>query len=171
MRVLTLSILLLASTANSIAHGYTIGKAIGYGSEIKTIGYHILPYYNIHHKTCFSPELLCFSKTSPIVDGKNTNVSLTEFNFSEHHHFDIGIKDTGIYPLTGLNSSREQEGRNIHEAFGLNLGTRMYYSKNNWAIFTKLVPLTGSLSEQTLLFRFLYTPPKTTHDRNNFFTH
>ena len=160
MRVLILSILTLIAT-DSIAQRYSIGAAAVYGTEIESLGYQVRAYYNIHHKTCFGPELTYFPKTSHVIDGENTDVSLTEFNFNGHHHFNIGVKYLGVYPLAGLNWSREEEGEETNEAFGINIGAGLHYSKKKWTIFTEIIHLTGELSEQTILLGFFYTPSKT----------
>lgn len=159
MRGSILSLFLFISLS-STAQRYSVGTAAAYGSKIEASGYQLRAYYNVDHKTCFGPELTIFPKTTHEIGGENLDVSLTEFNFNGHQHLYFGLKHLGFYPLTGVNWSREETGEDVHEAFGINFGAGLHYSKKKWTIFTEAIHLTGDLSQQTFLLGIFYTPSK-----------
>lgn len=151
---------LVLSTQMVFSQRYSIGAASIYGSKIETFGYQLRAYYNIKHATCFGPEVAFFPKISHHKGGEQIDVSLTEYNFNGHHHFSFGLKNVGLYPLAGVNLSREEENEHLHKAYGFNIGAGLHYSKKKWTIFSEFVHLTGNLSQETMLVGLFYTPQK-----------
>jgi hypothetical protein len=158
---ITIFAFLVMSTQLVFSQRYSIGAASVYGSKIEALGYQLRAYYNIKHATCFGPEVAIFPKTTHhSATSEQVDISLTEYNFNGHHHFSFGLKNVGLYPLAGVNLSREKEDEHLHKAYGFNIGVGFHYSKKKWTIFSEFIHLTGDLSQETMLLGFFYTPQK-----------
>ena len=72
------------------------------------------------------------------------------WNFNAHYVFEIGHK-FGIYPLAGLNWSKEVEEEHSTQNFGVNLGSGFHVFAGRWVPYIEYVYLTGDLSDHKFM--------------------
>jgi len=96
------------------------GVGATYGTDINQFGPNFRLYYFPNDLICIGPEFSWFS-----IKDEGVERDLTEYNISAHFIFEVS-HTTALFPLMGINYSREKEtiGGMVssEEAFGLNLG-------------------------------------------------
>jgi hypothetical protein len=131
-----------------------------YGDDIREPGFNIRGYYNFHdERVCFGPEFTFFRKRREVLEEEQIDKSLFEFNFNGHYVFEITHK-FGLYPLYGVNYSREREDITffntgekedlIIDKWGFNLGGGFHYFLiGDLVLFAEYDHLFSQLSQNT----------------------
>ena len=121
--LILLSIGLFSFNAFSQVEG-TIDVTGTWSTHIKTPGINVRAYFFANDKICFGPELTYFFEKNT---GENT-INTFAMDFNGHYVFETLNHHLGIYPILGLNFTREKEVENIsgeshiQNAFGVNIG-------------------------------------------------
>ena len=137
-----------------------IGAAGIYGDDIQEPGVNLRLYYYNNGKICFGPEFSLFNSHKEIVDGEEVTTKLWEFNFNGHYIFET-TERLGLYPLVGLNVSRETEdieglGRVAEEtSLGVNVGAGAHYVFNRFLLFAEYDYLISNLHQNSFQVGFL----------------
>ena len=139
-----------------------VGPSIAPGNSLSGVNTRI--YYGVNERFCFGPEI-SFFPYQQLTDTYETQ--LWEANVNAHYVFELAHR-LGIYPLSGLNYSIENERLlnsdeiERHNALGINYGAGLHYSINRVLLFTEFKGVVGQLSDEfiTLGAVFLLTKPK-----------
>ena len=146
------------------AQSYSIGIAGVYGDDIQEPGFNLRAYYNLkNERICFGPEFTLFKNHIEEHGNGEIELSLFELNFNVHYIFEISEK-FGVYPLTGLNFSREREEPSAvseesvtEEKWGLNLGFGAHYPVRDFTFFVEYDHLFSDLNQNTYTAGVFYT--------------
>jgi len=110
-------------------------------------------YYGLNERFCFGPEVSYFPYQS--IDSEYEK-SILDLNFNAHYIFEVGEK-IGLYPLTGLNYTIEEERliddnneNEEEEEFGLNYGVGIHYNIEKVFVFAEFKGIIGSLGDEFL---------------------
>ncbi|MCZ6520372.1 MAG: hypothetical protein O6848_02605 [Bacteroidetes bacterium] len=126
-----------------------LGLGGTYGSDIDQFAPNFRAYYFPTHHICFGPEYSWF----PSIESNDVKRQLTEFNLTGHYLLEISHR-TALYPLTGLNYSREKETENGEEettdAFGLNLGAGVHFAYGRVLPFAEYKYIFSDLSQHVI---------------------
>lgn len=92
--------------------------------------------------------------------GEEAEIGLWEINFNTHYIFEVG-EGLGVYPLTGLNFSREVEKVEGHSdvvesVVGLNLGFGAHYEKNRLLFYAEYDRLISDLGQNSFTVGVLF---------------
>ncbi|MCG8389461.1 MAG: porin family protein [Cytophagales bacterium] len=143
------------------AQSYSVGIAGAYGDDIEEPGVNLRAYYNLKNdRICFGPEFTVFRTRSKTVGNEEEEVSLFEVNVNLHYIFELTEK-LGVYPLTGVNFSREKvEVGSLEEAeeeWGVNLGLGAHYAVGKFTVFTEYDHLFSELNQNSFLLGVFFT--------------
>lgn len=161
MKLKLILVLLLSFLCN--AKGISqilLGGGPLYGDDIEEIGINLRAYTFIGDKICFGPEFTTFSKHNTIINGEEAEIGLWEANFNGHYIFEVS-EGLGLYPVAGLNYSREVEkveGHSdvIEDAFGLNFGFGVHYEHKNMIFYTEYDHLFSDLRQNSFTVGVLF---------------
>ena len=131
-----------------------------YGDDIEEIGANLRLYTFIGDRICFGPEFTIFGNHNTMIDGDAAELGLWEVNFNGHFIFEVG-EGLGLYPVTGLNYSREVERVEGHadvveDAFGVNLGFGVHYELKNTILYTEYDRLFSDLRQNSFTIGILF---------------
>jgi len=157
----------------SFAQTYSVGLAGVYGDDIDSPGFNARAYINSNnHKMCIGPEFTWFIPHTETEGDEELERRLFEFNFNGHYVFEI-TKAFGLYALTGVNYSEEEEDHfhngELEESetikeWGINLGGGAHYILNpTWIVFAEYDHLFSELEQNTFTLGLFYTFGKGFH--------
>ena len=131
-----------------------------YGDDIEEFGANLRLYTFVGDNICFGPEFTLFGKHNTVIDGDPAELSLWEVNFNGHYIFEVN-HGLGIYPVAGLNYSRETEVIEGHDdvienAFGVNLGLGVHYEYNQFIFYTEYDRLFSDLRQNSFTLGVLF---------------
>lgn len=141
-----------------------LGAAAVYGDDIKSPGINARTTFFVLPELCLGPELTLFRPHEETVNGEALRRSLWEINLNAHYLLMLS-KRSAIYPLLGLNYSRETETA-VHQAspasetlsfFGLNLGMGLHGEWRHVLFLAEYDRLIGELPQNTFSIGF-YAP-------------
>lgn len=137
-----------------------VGGGPLYGDDIEEFGANFRVYTFIGDKICFGPEFTAFGKHNITVDGDPAELGLWEVNFNGHYIFEVS-EGLGLYPVAGLNYSKETEtieghGDVVEDAFGVNLGLGIHYEFNKLIFYTEYDRLFSDLSQNSFTVGVLF---------------
>jgi uncharacterized membrane-anchored protein len=107
-------------------------------------------YYGVNKAFCFGPEISYFPYQNI---SHNLEKSIIDLNVNAHYIFELNEK-TGVYPVSGINYTIEQERAdhdNEHEkeeGFGINYGVGIHYKIKNFYIFSEFKGIIGQLNAE-----------------------
>ena len=155
-----ITFLLLFTLSMLSAQKYSVGGGTPYNISTESLGINIRSYYNVDDKICFGPELSYFFSTTEIHGEEEIETKVIEFNFNAHYIFEVGEK-LGVYPLIGLNYTRELEditvlttGEQIsesHNIVGINAGGGFHVPFKNFVPFVEYEYVIGDLGEHIVV--------------------
>ncbi|MBO3697969.1 outer membrane beta-barrel protein [Roseivirga sp. E12] len=136
------------------------GGGIIYGDDIEEVGINLRAYKFFNERICFGPEFTYFNKHQTVIGGEQAEIGLWEINFNAHYIFEVG-EGLGLYPLTGLNFSREVEKveghSNLSESvLGFNLGFGAHYEKNKLLFYAEYDRLISDLGQNSFTVGVLF---------------
>ncbi len=164
-RILLFAFMALMTQIPVFAQSWSVGSALIYGDDIGQAGVHFRGYYNLEREIiCFGPEFSHFFRSTSSHNGEHGTLQLDEVNFNIHYIFEITHK-WAIYPVTGLNVSREKEEirTSIEKEevtvteYGIVLGFGIHRPVNNWVIFGEFDHLFSDLGQNSLVIGTFYT--------------
>lgn len=161
MKSKSICILLFCLLFNSQVRSQIIaGGGILYGEDIEEAGINLRAYTFIGDRICFGPELTLFNKHKTTIGGESAEIGLWEVNFNGHYIFEIG-EGLGVYPLTGINFSREIERveghADVKEAvIGINAGFGAHYEKNKALFYVEYDRLISDLGQNSFTIGVLF---------------
>lgn len=128
---------------------FTIGGSAIYGFDFDGIGINARVYYNIDERICFGPE---FSYLT------SSDKSLYDVNLIAHYIFDV--KGIGIYPVGGLNYSKENKTTVLHgteseEAWGIVTGAGVHRNFKRITVFAEYSHHFSTIPDDFLNLGFL----------------
>lgn len=131
-----------------------------YGDDIEEFGLNFRAYTFVNDKICFGPEITVFGNHDTVISGEEAELGLWEVNFNAHYIFEAA-EGLGIYPVAGLNYSRERErveGHDdlIEDAFGVNLGMGLHYEVNKMVFYTEYDRLFSNLHQNSFTIGVLF---------------
>lgn len=131
-----------------------------YGDDIEEIGINLRAYTFIGDKICFGPEFTAFRNHNTMINGEDVELGLWEVNFNGHYIFEVA-EGLGLYPVGGLNYSREVErveGHSdvIEDAFGVNLGFGVHYEHKKIILYTEYDRLFSNLRQNSFTVGILF---------------
>ena len=131
-----------------------------YGDDISEFGLNLRAYTFVGEHICFGPEFTKFGNHEALIDGDPGEVGLWEVNFNGHFIFEVN-EGLGIYPLTGLNYSREVEMVERHEdevisAFGANVGLGVHYETHKTVLYAEYDRLLSDLGQNSFTVGILF---------------
>ena len=107
-------------------------------------------FYGVNKHVCFGPEVTYFPFQS--LD-EEAEVSILDANINIHYVFELNHK-LGIYPLTGINYTFENERfeldteeKETEEEFGLNYGFGAHYNLNSLFVFAEFKGIISPLND------------------------
>ncbi|MFT7237698.1 MAG: hypothetical protein ACI93L_001784 [Cyclobacteriaceae bacterium] len=174
MRPISLILLLFFTMASATlqAQSWSVGIAGIYGDDIKNGGLHVRGYYNVKgDRICFGPEFSRFIKTTETHNGETFERQLNEVNLNLHYVFELN-HHWGLYPLTGLNISSENEVETTTKKehsltkVGANLGLGVHRAIGQWILFGEYDHLFSTLSQNSILLGAFFTFGKKTETTN-----
>ncbi|MCE7997189.1 MAG: porin family protein [Roseivirga sp.] len=137
-----------------------VGGGPLYGDDIEEVGSNLRLYTFIGDKICFGPEFTAFGKHDTMIDGEQAELGLWEINFNGHYIFEVG-EGLGLYPVAGLNYSKERETIEGHDdvvedALGVNLGFGVHYELNRFILYTEYDRLFSDLRQNSFTVGILF---------------
>lgn len=146
-----------------------VGGGPLYGDDIEELGANLRLYTFIGDKICFGPEFTAFGKHETVIDGDPAELSLWEVNFNAHYIFEVN-EGLGLYPVAGLNYSKETEDIEGHsdlteDAFGVNLGFGVHYELQKFIVYTEYDRLFSDLSQNSFTLGVLFHLGKKGHGK------
>jgi len=143
------SVLALVGFPMMVSAQIALGVGGTYGSDIDQFAPNFRAYYFPNEVICFGPEYSWF----PSIESNEVKRQLTEFNLTGHYIFEVS-HTMGVYPLTGLNYSREKETEHGEEettdAFGLNLGAGVHFAYGRVLPFAEYKYIFSDLSQHVI---------------------
>lgn len=157
---IALTVLIFFSTLFSGLAQIIPGGGIIYGDDIEEVGINLRAYKFLNERICFGPEFTYFNKHQTVIGGEEAEIGLWEINFNTHYIFEVG-EGLGVYPLTGLNFSREVEKMEGHSdvvesVVGLNLGFGAHYEKNRLLFYAEYDRLISDLGQNSFTVGVLF---------------
>lgn len=137
-----------------------LGGGPMYGDDIEEIGVNLRTYTFIGERICFGPEFTIFGNHDTMIDGETAELGLWEINFNGHYIFEVR-EGLGLYPVVGLNFSREVEKVEGHDdviesVFGTNLGFGVHYEHKNLILYTEYDRLFSDLRQNSFTIGVLF---------------
>ena len=143
------------------------GFTAGIGGTIETTnelyGINTRVFYAINEHFCFGPEASIFPFQE--ID-EEFEKSIVDLNVNAHYIFEI-THGLGVYPLSGINYTIEQERLIEHndasekiQEIGLNYGFGAHYKINNIFLFAEFKGIIGQLSAEFITAGVLFNLPK-----------
>ena len=143
------------------------GFTVGIGGTLETTnelyGINARVFYAINEHFCFGPEASIFPFQE--ID-EAFEKSIVDLNINAHYIFEI-THALGIYPLSGMNYTNEQErlidNNDTSKKFqeiGLNYGFGAHYKINNMFLFAEFKGIIGQLSAEFITAGVLFNLPK-----------
>lgn len=157
---ITLTIIFIFAAISTSNAQIIPGGGIIYGDDIEEVGINLRAYKFVNEKICFGPEFTLFNKHNTVIGGENAEIGLWEINFNAHYIFEIG-EGLGVYPLTGVNFSREVEKVEGHSdvkesVLGLNAGFGAHYEKNKLLFYAEYDRLISDLGQNSFTLGVLF---------------
>ncbi|MEO1654338.1 MAG: outer membrane beta-barrel protein, partial [Bacteroidota bacterium] len=108
----------------------SIDLVANYSLELETPGINLRSYFFWGKRACFGPEFTYFFDQTKEKDGEEITTSAYTFDFNAHYQFELIEERLGIYPILGIDFTREKEKVSapdesfeiIERAIGMNLG-------------------------------------------------
>ena len=159
-RSLFFSLFCLVTFFNTIKAQVLLGGGPIYGDDISELGINLRAYTFLGENICLGPEFTRFGRHDALIGGDPGEVGLWEVNFNGHFIFEVG-EGLGVYPLTGLNYSREVEMREGHEdevisAFGANVGLGLHYETRSAVLYAEYDRLISDLGQNSFTVGILF---------------
>lgn len=124
----------------------TIGLALPYSPHLDALGINGRLYYNIGEHICFGPEVTFLKKV---------DLKVLDINIIGHYIFETPWM--GIYPLLGINFTRETEHHHTESAFGLAYGAGMHYNFGMLSLFAEYSRIESHIPDQFITGGLMYT--------------
>lgn len=143
------------------------GFTVGIGGTIETTnelyGINTRVFYAINEHFCFGPEASFFPFQE--ID-EEFEKSIVDLNINAHYIFEIA-HELGIYPLSGINYTIEQErlienndASDKTQEIALNYGFGAHYKINNIFLFAEFKGIIGQLSAEFITAGVLFNLPE-----------
>lgn len=157
--LICISLFILFFSVNSYAQHISLGGGIPYNFTAETPGLNLRGYYNMGEHFCFGPELTFFLPKTEIHDMEEIETTIWEINVNAHYIFEVS-EHLGIYPIIGLNYTREKEDisylltgeteEKMVDAVGMNIGGGFHLPLPHFVPFVEYEYVVGDLSEHIL---------------------
>jgi hypothetical protein len=123
-----------------------IGLGVPYSFELKTAGINSRFYYGTGENLCFGPELSYFKKDE---------VEILDIDFVIHYI--IETPWLGIYPVVGINYTKEhEEGHSDKNEYGFLWGIGMHRNLKKIIVFTEYTRIESALHDQFITAGLMY---------------
>ncbi len=123
-----------------------IGLGVPYSFELNTVGINSRFYYGAGENLCFGPELSYFKKDE---------VEILDIDFVIHYI--IETPWVGIYPVVGINYTKEnEEGHSSKNEYGLLWGIGMHRNFKKIIVFTEYTRVESALHDQFITAGLMY---------------
>ena len=126
---------------NSLSFG--LGPTYSFNHE--GVGINSLLYYNMGEKLCFGPEVSYFNIHSEEV---------IDLNFVTHYIFETPW--VGVYPVVGVNYTKERTSHVKKDAFGALIGLGMHRNIKNFTVLAEYDYIASDLKDQFVKVGFIY---------------
>ena len=168
-----LILLSLLFIQNANCQTYSIGGGVAYNNTLEIPGLNLRAYKNIGESFCFGTEFGIFLPKETIEGDKKEDKFVWEVNLVTHYVFELKEK-IGIYPVLGLNYTREKEtieylssGETEEatiDAIGFNMGAGIHYPVKHVTPFAEYAYVTGTLSEHAVIVGLFFTIGKNSEE-------
>jgi len=143
----------------------TFDLTAAWSFDLETPGINARSYFFINDKICLGPEFTYFFDKTEVHGNEELTTSVFVIDLNGHYIFEIIEHSLGIYPVMGLNFTREKESIKILEetenhtdkAFGFNfgIGTEISLSKRI-NLFGEFTHTFSSLEDNVIFFGLNY---------------
>ena len=164
-KIITIALFFLIETM-LYSQTLSFGGGLEYNVTTENFGSNLRGYYNIGEQICFGPELSYSFPVTNRIDDFDERKSVFEFNINGHYIFELFEERLGVYPLFGINYTREDteltdvisgEKEQENETFwGTNIGGGFHIPIKNFAPFFEYHYITGQLGESVFTVGVLY---------------
>lgn len=125
-------------------NSFSFGIGIPYSINENHIGINSRLYYNVGESLCFGPEVSYFNSTESEIWDMDLAV-----------HYIIETPWVGLYPLGGLNYTRETKPH-FEEAFGFLWGAGLHRNVQSFTLFAEYSRVESKLAEQFISAGIMY---------------
>lgn len=127
-------------------NSFSFGLGVPYSFEVKTAGLNFRLYHNTGESLCFGPEFSFFKKDEVLIWDVDMIV-----------HYIIETPWVGVYPVAGINYTKEIEENNTYEdAFGLLWGAGVHRNLKNITLFIEYTRVESQLRDQFITGGLMY---------------
>ena len=124
----------------------SIGIGPTYSMTLETFGVNSRVYYNVGEKICFGPEFSYFKKN---------DVSEFDVNFIGHYIFETAW--FGLYPLAGVNYSKEENEHHTVDAWGAVFGAGLHRNLRFLTVFMEYAHIESELKNDIVTAGLMLT--------------
>lgn len=124
----------------------TVGLGLPYSPNLDALGMNGRLYYNIGEHICFGPEVSFLNKE---------DLKVLDINIIGHYIFETPWM--GIYPLLGINFTRETEHDSNESALGLVYGAGVHHNFKMLSIFAEYSRIESHIPDQFITVGLMYT--------------
>lgn len=124
----------------------SFGLGLPYSFQAQALGMNARLYYNMGHRFCFGPEFSYF---------KTDELEILDVDFIAHYIFETPF--TGVYPLLGVNYTRETEHGHKEAAPGLVVGAGLHRNFGSFTGFAEYSRVQSELADNFVTAGLMYT--------------
>jgi hypothetical protein len=117
-------------------NSFTVGLGATYSFKLDGVGINVKAYYNVGEKWCFGPE---FSYV------KNKETTLYDVSMIAHYIIESNL--VGMYPVFGINYSKEENTHETVGGFGIVIGGGIHRNFNKLTVFAEYAHVESILQD------------------------
>ncbi|MGB5818669.1 MAG: outer membrane beta-barrel protein [Saonia sp.] len=160
----------IGSSSAWAQQGYMLGVGPTLEVDQSLLGVNGRFYYGPNEHFCFGPEVSFYPYQE--IDDEN-ELQITELNLNAHYIFEASHK-LGIYPLTGINYTIENERlisiseeSGEEKEFGLNYGFGAHYNLEHFFVFAEFKGIVGQLSDEFVTVGIIFSLSKPSENKEH----
>ena len=122
-----------------------VGLGMPYSLDHNQAGINGRFYYAVGEKICFGPEITLF---------KSGAFEIVDFDFVIHYIIETPI--LGIYPVLGVNYTKEEELEHQEDAWGIVFGAGIHRNFGKVMLFSEYTRVESQLNDQLFTIGLMY---------------
>jgi hypothetical protein len=126
-------------------NSYTLGFGVPYSFELSAVGFNTRFYHNSGEAFCFGPEFSFF---------KNEEAEIWDIDFVVHYI--IETPWLGIYPVAGINYTKETDELKSEDALGFLWGAGMHRNFKKFTLFAEYTRVESQLRDHFITTGLMY---------------
>ncbi len=126
-------------------NSFSFGLGMTYSFELSTLGINSRLYYNAGEVLCFGPEFSYFKKEEDMIWDVDFVV-----------HYIIETPWLGLYPVLGINYTKESSEHKREDAVGFLWGAGIHRNLNKITLFAEYTRVESTLSDNFLTMGLMY---------------